>query len=158
MKKAALLSAITFALVACAPTNQAAVGNAQAAAQAAQNAPIQYAAPSADVFASVITTISTDPGIPAYKHPFSAGENMQRVPGGWAITESNQAGGSIKARSDSKLLLITGTDSGQRESHFVTVTLVSTSTGTMVTISAPDRAAYMRDKILAELDAKFKRQ
>lgn len=121
---AALIVAI--ALAACAP----------AAVPAAE--PVFYQASAEDVYAAVVQAISTSPGL--------GGSD------GWVITESDAAGGFVRAETTVRGFL------GATRTESVSV-VVSQATGgrTQVVIQRSGGAGSLAERIGTELDLKFNR-
>lgn len=149
MKNTLLFVTLALGLAACAPATT------QKGA-----APNLYEATPEQVYNDVLAVIASDPGVPEYGRPFNPfGENMKRIPTGpWIIKNSDRAGGFITAEASSTLVTTFGSDSGQRETHSLSVVISGQNTPprTQIVIQGTERAAYMATKINAALASKYK--
>lgn len=145
-----ILLAPLLALAACAP-----------ATTRPNSAPVQFEATPEQVYNDVLAVIAADPGVPAYGRPFNLmGENMKRIPTGpWVISNSDRVGGFITAEAQSTLVTTFGSDSGQRETHRLSVVITGQNTPpqTQIVLQGTERAEYMATKITSALAAKYKR-
>ena len=151
MKKSALLmSVVALAATSCAPAVTQEV-----------TAPNVYAATPEQVYNEVLAVISTDPGVPAYSLPLNIlGENMKRIPTGpWVITQSDRVGGFIRASAQSTRVTTFGSDSGERDNHYLSVVITGQNdpARSQVVVQGSERVGYMFDKINSALAAKYKK-
>lgn len=102
--------------------------------------PVTYVASPAEVLATVAQTVEAD----------------RRAPGGWNIVERDE--GYLKAEARDPRVVPSGPNAGVPEGMTVMVAVAGDSTLATVAISTSPAAAYMRQKLTAALDARFKRQ
>lgn len=102
--------------------------------------PVTYLASQAEVLAVVAQTVETD----------------RRAPGGWNILERDE--GYLKAEARAPRVVPSGPNEGVPESLTVMVAVAGDNTIASVAISTSPAAEYMRQKLTAALDARFKRQ
>lgn len=143
-----LLLALPPLLAACAPA-------ATRPGAAEQTLTATYEAAPERVFEDVLLAVTADPGVPAYRPPFTGSGDLVRreASGPWQVT-ADRAGGTITATA-----LSPREDGGEGDTHRLAVVLTGSATPlrTRAVFRFTGRAGALVTEIGARLAAKYNR-
>ena len=120
--------------------------------------PVTYKGTQAEVYASVLQTVSDDPGVPSYNP--GGMDGYERAPSGpWTITQESGSNEGVSAQTTSSASGFLGSNA-EPDVHEIDVRLSAVSEEppqTRVSVQGTPQAKGLAERIYAQLDERFER-